>query len=142
MKKVFLTMVGLLISGQAFATVDAMTTIYLVARDIQTEEFYLERARIVGCYGIAEGPQLVQFTSEYKVPSNIGCGGEKYEENINYLTCAKLEEKWDENTNKLKELILDISKCDDKGNPDLIQTIRKAVRMNFDYSNPKLTIKK
>lgn len=143
MKNLILTLTALLISTQAFATVDANTHVYLVSQEIQTEEFYVQKVPVIGCYGLPEGPAFAQFTSKYMVPSNIGCGGGmEYYDDINYLTCATLTYDYDEQTDKFPVVRLDISKCDQKDNPELIRMIQKAVKMNFTYSKPKLVIKK
>lgn len=121
-----------LFSINAFATVDAHDKVYLVVKNIQSEEFFVERAPIIGCYGLARGPQLVQFTAEYKVNSNMGCGGETFQDNINYLTCAKVVSSKESNDfMSFSEITLDISKCEDKNNPKLITMIRTAAKLNF-----------
>lgn len=143
MKKLTLAFIALLASAQALATVDANTHVYLVSQEVQTEEFYVQKVPVIGCYGLPEGPAFAQFTAEYMVPSNIGCGGGmEYKENMNYLTCAVLAYDYDNETDKFPVISLDISKCDQKNNPDLIKTIEKAVKLNFNYSKPKLVIKK
>jgi phage anti-repressor protein len=121
-----------LLASNAFATVDSHDKVYLVVKNIQSEEFFVERAPIIGCYGLARGPQLVQFTAEYKVNSNIGCGGETFQDNINYLTCAKItDSKESADYMSFSEITLDISKCEDKSNPNLITMIRTAAKLNF-----------
>lgn len=132
MKNVILSGLLSLFAVNAFATIDAHSKVYLVVKDIQTEEFFVERAPIIGCYGLPQGPQLIQFTSEYKVTSNIGCGGEVFQDNINYLTCAKVvSSKETADYNGFSEITLDISKCEDKENPKLITMIRTAAKLNF-----------
>jgi hypothetical protein len=132
MKKLLLSVLSLLVVSPSFATVEAIDKVYLVVQDIQSNEFIVERAPIIGCYGLVKGPQLVQFTSEYKVNSNIGCGGESYQENINYLTCAKIiDSKESSDYMSFSEITLDISKCEEKNNPKLITMIRTAAKLNF-----------
>ncbi|MEN0060342.1 MAG: hypothetical protein AAGB31_15995 [Bdellovibrio sp.] len=132
MKRIAMAGLLSLFVSHAFATVDAHDKVYLVVQDIQSEEFFVERAPIIGCYGLANGPKLVQFTSEYKVNSNIGCGGTTFQDNINYLTCAKiLDTKHTVDYMSVSEITLDISKCQDKENPKLITMIRTAAKLNF-----------
>lgn len=66
-----LLFITLLSSSISFATVDANSRAYIVVQDIQSEAFFVERAPILGCYGLARGPQLAQFTAPYKVISSI-----------------------------------------------------------------------
>lgn len=132
MKNLLLSVLSMLVVSPSFATVDAHDKVYLVVKNIESEEFFVERAPIIGCYGLARGPQLVQFTSEYKVNSNIGCGGENFQDNINYLTCAKIvNSKESSDYMSFSEITLDISKCEDKNNPKLITMIRTAAKLNF-----------
>ena len=129
----------------AMATVDAHTRVFLVVQDIQSEEFFVERAPIIGCYGLPQGPQLLQLTSEYRVSSNIGCGGPTFFDNINYLTCASVAEAIEsDDFMSFSEITLDISKCDAKENPDFISAVKKAIKLNFPSENGevKLTLKK
>lgn len=132
MKKIILFALLVSVYAKVYATVDAHDKAYIVVKDIQTEEFFIERAPIIGCYGLAKGPQLIQFTSEYKVSSNIGCGGEKKLDNINYLTCATVvDSKESDDYLSFSEITLDISKCADKENPKLITMLRTAAKLNF-----------
>jgi hypothetical protein len=132
MRMIFFGLVMSVLASNAFATVDSHDKVYLVVKNIQSEEFFVERAPIIGCYGLARGPQLVQFTAEYKVNSNIGCGGETFQDNINYLTCAKItDSKESADYMSFSEITLDISKCEDKNNPKLITMIRSAAKLNF-----------
>lgn len=143
MKK--LTLLALLtISTSAFATVDGNHNLFIMVQDINSGEYYVQRAPIIGCWGLSKGPELMQLTSPYKV-SYIGCATQS-EENINVLTCSKVvsyNESDDFST--FKEISLDISNCVDKGNPDFIATVRKVVQINFatkTVKNPKLTLYK
>ncbi len=132
MKTIFFALAMTLLASSAFATVDGHDKVYLVVKNIQSEEFFVERAPIIGCYGLARGPQLVQFTAEYKVNSNVGCGGETFQDNINYLTCAKITDSKElADYMSFSEITLDISKCEDKNNPKLITMIRTAAKLNF-----------
>lgn len=141
MKKTMMTIATLLLANTAFATVDAHDRVYLVVKDIQSEEFFVERAPIIGCYGLARGPQLVQFTAEYKVPSNIGCGGETFHDNINYLTCAKVvSSKESSDYMSFSEITLDISKCEDKNNKQFITMVRTAAKLNFPLKKGEIKV--
>lgn len=132
MRTIFFGLVMSVLASNAFATFDGHDKVYLVVKNIESEEFFVERAPIIGCYGLARGPQLVQFTAEYKVNSNIGCGGETSQDNINYLTCAKItDSKESADEMSFSEITLDISKCEDKNNSKLITMIRTAAKLNF-----------
>ncbi len=85
MKTIIFNLAVIAFASNSFATSEAHDKVYLVVKNILSEEFFIERAPIIGCYGLARGPQLAQFTAEYKVTSNIGCGGETFQDNINYL---------------------------------------------------------
>ncbi len=125
----------------AFATVDAHDKVFLVVQDIQTEEFFVERAPIIGCYGLPKGPQLVQLTSEYKVSSNIGCGGPNFFDNINYLTCASVVEAIEsDDFMSFSKITLDISRCEAKENADFISAVKKAIKLNFGAKNNKVKL--
>lgn len=122
----------LLSASISFATVDANSRAYIVVQDVQSEAFFVERAPIIGCYGLAKGPQLAQFTAPYKVISSIGCGNLTNEENINYLTCAKLvSAKESSDFTTFSEITLDISTCPAKNNAQFIKTMRTAAQLNF-----------
>ena len=126
----------------AFATVDAHDHAFVVVKHIQSEEYFVERVPIIGCYGLPQGPRLIQFTKEYKVTSNIGCGGDAMLDNINALTCAKVvRTKEADDFNSFSEIDLDISKCSDKNNKDFIDSIRKAARLNFPQSSKTKEVK-
>ena len=141
MKQILLTVATVLFASSVFATVDSHDKVFLVVKHIQTEEFFIERAPIVGCYGLPQGPQLIQFTSEYKVTSNIGCGDQAYLENINYLTCAKvLSTKESDDSMGFSEITLDISKCEAKNDPEFVKTVQKAAKLNFPQEKGELTL--
>lgn len=138
MKSLAALVFGLFISGSAFATVDGHTHTFLVVEHIQSGEFFIEKAPLIGCYGIAKGPQLMQFTAEYKVPSNIGCGGEKFMDNINALTCGRVVDSDEsDDFSGFKSVTLDLTKCANKDNESFIQMVRKAAKMNFAPDNSK-----
>lgn len=132
MKTIIINLAMIAFASNSFATSEAHDKVYLVVKNILSEEFFIERAPIIGCYGLARGPQLAQFTAEYKVNSNIGCGGETFQDNINYLTCAKItNSKESADSMSFSEITLDISECEDKNNPKLITMIRTATKLNF-----------
>jgi len=133
MKRVFFNLIAVsLLTSQAFATVEGLTRVHLVVWDENANEYRIESAPVMGCIGLVQGPQLVQFTSEYKVKTNVGCGPSNFEENINYLTCAKVESYKESNDfMSFSEITLDISQCEDKNNPQLITMIRTAAKRNF-----------
>jgi len=123
---------ALFFSTNCLATVDANSRAYIVVQDVQSEAFFVERAPIIGCYGLAKGPQLAQFTAPYKVISSIGCGNLTMEENINYLSCAKvISAKESADFTTFKEVTLDISNCAAKNNFQFLKTVRTAAQMNF-----------
>lgn len=140
MKFIFVTVLMLLAQSQA--TVAWNTKAYIVVKHAQLEEYFVERVPVIGCYGVAYGTQLVQFTSSYKVSSNIGCGGDQFFEEINYLTCAKVTATKESKTGStLESMTLDISNCDDKDNPQLITMIKTAAKMNFPQQKGEINLK-
>ena len=136
-----------ILGSVAHATSDGNTRVALVVQNVNAEEgdpamFMLERAPLIGCYGTAQGPQLLQWTSEYKVPTNIGCGGIKAEENINALTCARVTDSKENSTyTGFSEITLDISGCAQKNNPQFITMIRTSAAINFPQSDSKKQVK-
>nr|BFD67664.1 hypothetical protein HAGR004_26860 [Bdellovibrio sp. HAGR004] len=136
-----------LISSTSHATVDANTRVALVVQDIQSEgtepdAFFIERAPIIGCYGLPQGPALQQWTAEYKVPTNVGCGGNHVKVNINALTCAKVvSAKEAPDYMSFSEITLDISRCSTKHNPGFIKAVRASAKINFPQSNKKKVVK-
>lgn len=136
-KILFLTLTSLL-SLPAFATVDARDLVYIVARNIQSDEFYLERVPIIGCFGLPQGPRLQQFLRVYKVPTNIGCGETPVSYNINELKCAHLISAVEsKDFLSFSAITLDISQCQAKSDPKFITMIRTAAARNFPQSNGK-----
>ncbi len=134
---------SLVFSSASFATSDVHDRVYIVVQHIQEpEEFFIERAPIIGCLGPARGPQLNQFTAEYRVTSNIGCGEAPSSENINYLTCATVTSAKDnENYDSYSEITLDISKCEAKNNKKFITMVRTAAKLNFPQGKGKGEVK-
>lgn len=132
MKTLTLLSLCLLWVNSAIATVDGHSRAYIVVQNIQSEAFFVERAPIIGCYGLAKGPQLAQFTGEYKVKSSIGCGIPGPEVNLNYLTCAKVvSAKESADFSTFREITLDISNCAAKNNNQFLKTVHTAAQMNF-----------
>lgn len=142
MKKMILTASLLITSINSFATVDANTSLFILGKDIQSEEYFVQKAPIIGCWGIAKGPELAQLTTPYEVNS-LGCGSVT-KENINTLTCASIVSYSEtQDYMGIKELTLDISKCDDKNNTDFLNGVKKVVKLNFSTKavpNPKLNL--
>lgn len=134
MKSLFATLLAILTLCQSvLATIDGHTRVYIVVQHIQEPElFFVERVPVIGCYGLARGPQLEQFTAEYLAPSNIGCGDFKHTQNINALTCATItDSKLNDDYSSFKEITLDISNCEAKNNPKFITMVRTAAKLNF-----------
>ena len=132
MKNLIALLTFTLSTQAAFATVDANDRAYIVAQNINSEEFFVERVPIIGCYGLNYGPQLAQWTSPYMATSNIGCGGPVASENINYLVCAKVvDAKENADYTGFSEVTLDISQCEAKANPQFITMLRTSAKLNF-----------
>ncbi|MGZ3771109.1 MAG: hypothetical protein ACXVCP_14150 [Bdellovibrio sp.] len=141
MKLILFFLCSLSFLNCSYATVDAHDHAYIVVKNIQSDEFFVERVPIIGCYGLPKGPQLIQFTSEYKATSNIGCGGTPQYVNINYLTCARvLKAIESDDFLGFKEIWLDISSCADRYNQKLISNIKTAARLNFPLKRGKLKL--
>jgi hypothetical protein len=145
MKKLILSAIVILLSSSVFATVDGHDKVYIVVEHVQSGEFFVERVPVIGCYGHPRGPQLIQFTTEYKVTSNIGCGAQTFHDNINYLTCAKiLSSKDSSDYSSFSEIKLDISKCAAKNDPQFLTMLKTAAKLNFPQKKGevKLILKK
>ena len=133
MKTVFFGLV-LMLSANAFATVDAMTSGWIVVQNVQDDEdFGVQQVPIIGCYGLPQGPQLEQFVKEFKVAATIGCGWSGTEmQDINALSCAKIVESLESpDYGSFKKIVLDISKCAYKENKKFITMVRTAAARNF-----------
>jgi hypothetical protein len=130
-------------SVASFATVDSNTEVFIVSQHVQTGEFFTQKAPIIGCWGIAKGPELAQLTRPYEV-SNLGCGEVTAKENINALTCATVEDfKESSDFSTFSEITLNISKCEEKENTDFIASIKKVITLNFatkTVKNPKVVL--
>lgn len=141
MKKVILaSLFALSLSAQA--TVDGHMNMFIMVRDINSGEYFMEKAPLIGCWGLPKGPELLQLTREYQV-ANLGCGSVT-KENINALTCAKVTDSVEaDDYSTFKEITLDISNCDDKNNEDFLSAVKKVVKLNFaskSVKNPKLNL--
>lgn len=125
-----------LLSAQVFATVDGHDRVFLVVENIQSGEFFLERAPMIACYGLPQGARLEQWVAEYKVPTNVGCGGTPALTNINALTCAKVISATESaDYMSFSEIKLDISNCPQKNNAHFITMVRTSAAKNFPQSN-------
>lgn len=142
MKK-FLLLTLLSFSQFSFATVDSNTTVFIPVKHVQSGEYFVQVAPVVGCYGLPRGPQLQQLMAPYMV-NNIGCG-QTTQMDINALSCAELVDSVEaDDFSTFKKITIDISKCEDHDSKEFIQTIKKVVRLNFatkTVPNPKLVIK-
>jgi hypothetical protein len=142
MKKSIIALAISIMSFSSFATVDGMTRVYILTKDYNSEEFVVEKAPIIGCWGLPKGPELIQLTHPY-VTNNLGCGSAT-KENINVLTCAKVIDSVESRDfSTFSEITLDISKCEDKSSADFIEAIKKVVKVNFatkTVKNPLLKI--
>ncbi len=113
-----------LFSFNTFATVDGFTEAWIVVEDFNEEDrFFVQKVPVIGCYGLPQGPQVVQFVSEYKVKSSLGCGDDSEDMmNINALSCATLEDSIEDDAfMAYKKVVLNISKCPQKNNSKFIR---------------------
>lgn len=144
MKKLILAM-ATLFSMNAFATVDAMTEAWIVIQDIQEDDnFTVQKVPVIGCYGLSQGPQLVQFTAPFEVESTMGCGEafQPGKENINALSCAKLVDSVESaDYSSFKKVVLDISACAYKENKKFITMVRTAAARNFPQTSKGKVVK-
>jgi hypothetical protein len=134
--KIILSVLLMTASMNAFATVDAMTSAWIVVQNIDSEvyeDFGVQKVPVMGCYGLAQGPQLVQFTAEHNIKATMGCGDSSTETiNINALSCATLVESVESDDYiSFKKIVLDISKCAYKNNKKFITMVRTAASRNF-----------
>lgn len=121
------------------ATVDANTQVFILVRHVQSEEYFIERAPVIGCYGLPKGPELAQLTRSYVV-GNLGCGMDSSED-INALSCAKVVSSVEaDDFSTFKEITLDLSACSEKTNPAFITGVKKVVQMNFATKTVKKPI--
>jgi hypothetical protein len=129
-------------SLNALATVDAMTEAWIVVEDFNASEsdgearFFPQKVPVVGCYGLPQGPQSVQFVSEFKIKSTMGCGDSSTDMvDINALSCAEMTDSVEnDDFMSFKKIVLDISKCAHKNNKNFITMVRTAAARNFPQS--------
>jgi len=122
------------ISLESYATVDALTSAWIVTQNIQNEEdFDVAQVPVMGCYGTNQGPQLLQFTAEHNIKDFMGCGALSQSViNINALSCAKVESHEDSTDFKsIKKITLNIAKCPYKKNSKFITMVKTAAHRNF-----------
>lgn len=141
MKKFVICFLSFL-SLNAFATVDSNTNVFILVQHIQSGEYFVQKAPVIGCYGLPRGPELAQLTKPYMV-NNVGCGMDGVE-NINTLICATVINAVEsDDFSTFRQITLDISKCNEKSNKDFNEMVRKVVRMNFatkTVPNPELIL--
>ncbi len=129
MKKIIISL--LFLSVNTYATIDFNSSIYILSKDVNSEEYFVQKAPIIGCAGLAKGAELMGMVAEYSAPSNVGCGIISSVD-INELSCATIDYSVEtENYDGFKEVQLDISNCEDKNNPKFDAMVRKVVRMNL-----------
>lgn len=133
MKKLFFCLFITALTFPAYATIDELTEGWIVTQKIQDDtQFSVQRVPIIGCYGLAQGPQLAQFVSEFQVKSSVGCGDIPNTENINALSCATLVSSTESDDYiSFKSITLDISACPYKNNKKFITMVRTAAARNF-----------
>lgn len=141
MKKLILSLL-LVISSHAYATVDSNATVFIPVQHIQSGEYFVQIAPLIGCYGLPRGPQLAQLTRAYFV-NNLGCGTVT-KENINALKCGTVVSAVEaDDFSTFKKITLNISACPDKNNGEFIHIVKKVVRLNFatkTVPHPKLVL--
>ena len=121
-------------SLNSFATVDGLTEGWIVVEDVQEEGvFTVMKVPIMGCWGLNQGPQLVQFTEPHNIKSTMGCGSaDTSTTDINALSCATVvESKETAAFDGFAKIVLDISKCQYKNNANFITMVRTAAARNF-----------
>ena len=122
-------------SFSSFATVDGMTSVWLVVGNVQEEgEYHLQQAPVMGCWGVSQGPELSQWTMPYEVTYNMGCGGPYGKTDINALSCAEID--WDgtqesDTYNGFKKITLNVSACPEKNNARWVTLVRTSAARNF-----------
>lgn len=125
--KNLLLVLTVLLSLKSLATVDGLTDIALVVYDYNQDEFLVKSHPTEGCWGIEHGPQAEAFAKPFLVTAGMGCGMPGKPHNVNALSCAKAEYKWDEDFTKVLKVTLDISKCNDNGMENHQQKFTKAI---------------
>lgn len=140
----------------------SMEWVHIVTADlIDTEsgpetKYSVVKIPAFGC-GSAEvqATQLEQFTADFLVNENMGCGGSlpqndedescegtrpkiAVQKNINFLSCVQKPVKSviSKDYKSISKITLDISKCPDKDNKELETKIRTAANNNFPQTQP------
>jgi len=132
----------------SFATVDVNTKAWIVVQHVQMPDRYMvQQVPVLGCIGLAQGPQLSQWTAAFSVKDSHGCGMPQIDRDINALSCGKVvEAKESQDYYSFSEITLDISACAAKENPRFIAAIQNTAKLNFKQmrGNPplKLILKK
>ena len=132
--KLVLSVLFMMVSVNAFATVDALTSAWIVVQNVQDEEdFGVQKVAVMGCYGLSQGPQLVQFTAEHNIKATMGCGDASTDViNINALSCATVVDSVEsDDYSSFKKIVLDVSKCAYKNTKKFITMVRTAASRNF-----------
>lgn len=131
-------------SFNSFATVDALTSGWIVVQNVQDEDdFGVQQVAIMGCYGLAQGPQLTQFTAEHNIKATMGCGDSDTSViNINALSCGVVTDS-EESADfaSFKKITLDISQCPYKNNKKFITMVRTAAARNFPQTKKGKIVK-
>lgn len=134
MLKIIMISLVTVATSQVFATVDGMTSAWIVVQNIQDDtDFTVMSVPVIGCYGLSQGPQLVQFTAEHNVKSTMGCGDvDTSVTNINALSCATVVDS-EESADfaSFKKIVLNVSNCSYKENKKFITMVRTAAKRNF-----------
>lgn len=131
-------------SASAQVSFSVYDRLYLVVQNFDEEgQFFVERVPMIGCKVLTHGARLIQFTTAYMAPSNVGCGSEMARnEDINALSCAKVvtsTEAPDRTT--YSEITLDISGCPERNNPQFINMIRTSAKYNFPQLDAKREVR-
>lgn len=120
----------ILFANSLYATMDSNHAVYVLSEHVQSGEYFVQKAPVIGCYGVPKGPELMALTREFNVPSNLGCGGD-FTDNINILSCASIYKSVEsDDYMNFKEIVLDISNCRDKSKR-FTDAVLKVVNLNF-----------
>lgn len=134
----FLFIIGPLMLLSQLSRGESIQWVHLVS--LNEGKFGVVKVPVLGCSGFAQATQLDQFTKEYLVNADMGCGTiTNGQVNINYLTCAKLTESEVSQDNKsIAKISLNIANCDHKASRNFITMVRTAAALNFPQTQPKL----
>ena len=93
MKKILALMALFTMHTNAFATSDSNTNVFIPVQHVQSGEYFVQIAPLVGCYGLPRGPQLQQIVAPYMV-NNLGCGSTTSENiNVFHVVWLKVQSK-------------------------------------------------